>query len=224
MASNFIDNLNFSPQMIGQQLAKVLMDAIVTNEIHGGEKLVEHQLQQKFGVSRSPIREAIRDLEKIGLVEIVPRKGTVVKEITKKDVREDYAVRAPLEGLAAKEAYSNMDERDLARLDKALESMRKAVKSGAMTGYWRTHADFHNIFINASGIGLLSTILRVLRIHSLRSRLVYPCPDEDLGASLETHEEILKRFKSPTTDVNELERFVTQHIIDALPGFLANMK
>ena len=223
MASNFIDSLNFSPQMIGQQLAKILMDAIVANEIHGGEKLVEHQLQQKFGVSRSPIREAIRDLEKIGLVEIIPRKGTVVKEITRKDVREDYVVRAPLEGLAAKEAYANIDEKDLARLDKVLETMRTAVKSGNITGYWHAHAEFHNTFINASGIGLLAAILRVLRIHSLRSRLVYPYPEEDLRASLETHEEILKRFKSPDTDVNDLERFVSQHIIDALPGFLANM-
>jgi DNA-binding GntR family transcriptional regulator len=223
MASNFIDNLNFSPQMIGQQLAKVLMDAIVTNEIHGGEKLVEHQLQKKFGVSRSPIREAIRDLEKIGLVEIIPRKGTVVKEITKKDVKEDYAVRAPLEGLAAKEAYSSMDNGDLARLDKALVAMRAAVKKKNLAGYWRAHADFHDTFINASGNGLLSAILRVLRIHSLRSRLVYPYPDEDLGASLATHEEILKRFKAPDTDVNELERLVIQHIHDALPGFLANM-
>ena len=157
-------------------------------------------------------------------MEIIPRKGTVVKEITRKDVREDYVVRAPLEGLAAKEAYANMDEKDLVRLGKALEIMRTAVKSGNITGYWRAHADFHNTFINASGIGLLAAILRVLRIHSLRSRLVYPYPDEDLEASLETHEEILKKFKSPDTDVNELERFVTRHIIDALPGFQANMK
>lgn len=224
MASKFIDTMNFSPQMIGQQLAKVLIDAIVTNDIHGGEKLVENQLQKKFGVSRSPIREAIRDLEKIGLVEIIPRKGTVVKKITRKDVKEDYAVRAPLEGLAAEEAYSNMDERDLARLDKALETMRNAVKNGNSTRYWHAHADFHNTFINASGNALLDAILRVLRIHSLRSRLVYPYPDEDLGASLESHEEILKRFKSPDTDANELKRFVAQHIIDALPGFLNNIK
>ncbi len=135
MASKFIDTMNFSPQMIGQQLAKVLIDAIVTDDIHGGEKLVENQLQKKFGVSRSPIREAIRDLEKIGLVEIIPRKGTVVKKITRKGVKEDYAVRAPLEGLAAKEAYSNIDERDLSQLDKALETMRNAVKNGNSTRY-----------------------------------------------------------------------------------------
>lgn len=224
MASNSIDKLDFSPQMIGQQLAKVLMDAIVANEIHGGEKLVEYQLQKKFGVSRSPIREAIRDLEKIGLVEIIPRKGTVVKKITRKDIREDYAVRAPLEGLAAKEAHANMDESALARLEKMLETMRAAVKKKNITEYWCAHADFHNTFINASGNGLLAAILRVLRIHSLRSRLVYPYHDEDLRASLNTHEALMKRFKSPDTDINELEKFVTQHIIDALPGFLANIK
>ena len=224
MAPKFIETLEFSPQMLGQQLTKVLMDAIVANELPGGEKLVEHQLQKKFGVSRSPIREAIRDLEKLGLVEIIPRKGTIVKKITRKDVKEDYIVRAPLEGLAAKEAYSNMDEKDMAHLNQILESMSKAAVSGKITEYWHAHADFHNTFINACGIELLSSILNVLRIHSLRSRLVYPYLDEDLFASLKTHQEILKRFQSSDTDVNELEKFVTQHILDALPGFLANIQ
>lgn len=223
MALKFIENLEFSPQMLGQQLTKVLMEAIIANELPGGEKLVEHQLQKKFGVSRSPIREAMRDLEKLGLVEIIPRKGTVVKKVSRKDVKEDYIVRAPLEGLAAKEAYSNMDEKDLSLLDQLLDTMRYAAISGKTTEYWRAHADFHNTFINACGIELLSSILNVLRIHSLRSRLVYPYLNEDLSASLKTHQEILKRFQSSETDVNELEKFVTQHILDALPGFLANM-
>jgi DNA-binding GntR family transcriptional regulator len=210
--------------MIGQQLAKILIDAIVSNEIHGGEKLVENQLQKKFGVSRSPIREAIRDLEKIGLVEILPRRGTVVKKISRKDIEEDYAVRSLLEGLAAKEAYANLDEKALTRMEQVLETMRAAVKDGNITGYWRAHNDFHSIFINASGNGLLIAILGVLRIHSLRSRLVYPCPDEDLGSSLEIHEKIMKMFKSPDTDVNNLHRFVTQHILDTLPVLLCNVK
>jgi len=219
-----MENLNFSPKMIGQQLAKLLSDAIVANEIKGGEKLVEHQLQKRFGVSRSPIREAIRDLEKLGLVVIMPRKGTVVKEITKNDVKEDYAVRAPLEGLAAKEAYGNMSDTDLTRLDQALKKMRTAVKNGESKEYWLAHADFHNTFINACGNGLLSKILRALRIHSLRSRMVYQCPEEDLDASLAIHKKILKMFKSPETDVNELQSFVTKHILDVLHMFLANVK
>ena len=175
-------------------------------------------------MSRSPIREAIRDLEKLGLVEIIPRKGTFIKEVTRKDVKEDYIVRAPLEGLAAKEAYSNMDEQDLAHLNQMLEAMRNAAVGGKIAEYWRAHADFHNTFINACGIELLSSILNMLRIHSLRSRLVYPYLDEDLFVSLKIHQEILKRFQSSDTDVNELEKFVTQHILDALPGFLANIK
>jgi len=224
METNFIENINFSPQMIGQQLAKVLMDAIVTNEIRGGEKLVELQLQKKFGVSRSPIREAIRDLEKMGLVEIIPRKGTIVKKITKKNIREDIVVRAPLEGLAAKEAYANMNTKEHARLARALERMRAAVKGKDVAAYWRAHADFHNIFINSSGNGLLVVILRSLRIHSLRAQLVYPNPNENWKGLLATHEKILNMFTSTATDPERLGKFVTQHILDYLPNFLANIE
>lgn len=224
MTSEFINNMDFTPQKIGQQLASLLKDAIVSNEIVGGEKLVERELQKKFGVSRSPIREAIRDLESMGLVEIVPHKGTYVKKVTKQDIREDYAVRSPLEGLAAKEAYSIMDEKDREALANSLRGMRAATENKDPENFWKAHSRFHTIFINACGNGLLSAILRVLRIHSFRHRAVFPNSAENLRPHLAKHEKIMEYFNSPETDVDELARFVTQHVDDALVGFLANIE
>ncbi len=224
MSSDFMNKLNFTPKKIGQQLAAVLKDAIVANEIVGGEKLVERDLQKKFGVSRSPIREAIRDLESMGLVEIIPHKGTYVKKVTKRDIIEDYMVRAPLEGLAAKGAYSNMDDRDREALAKSLEAMRTATRNRDVENFWKAHSKFHNTFINACGNGLLAAILRVLRIHSFRHRAVYPNLKEDLRPHLAKHEKIMDYFCSSDTDVDELSHFVTKHIEDALEGFLANIE
>ena len=224
MVPGFIENLDFTPKAIGQQLTGVLKAAIVNNELAGGEKLVERDLQKKFGVSRSPIREAIRDLEKMGLVEIVPRKGTIVKVVTKEDIKEDYMVRAPLEGLAAREAYLNMEASDREGLAKALQDMHKATKYNDHDKFWDGHAKFHNIFINACGNGLLAAILRMLRIHSYRHRKVFPNYKESLKPHLKNHDEIMVMFNDPKTDPKALEAFVSQHVIAALEGFLANIK
>ena len=223
MAPSFIDNVDFRPQAIGQQLTNVLKQAIVNNEIAGGVRLVERDLQKKFGVSRSPIREAIRDLEQMGLVEIAPRKGTIVKVVTKKDICEDYLVRAPLEGLAAKHAFSNMGKEEIATLQRTLQGMRKATKNRDHDGFWQAHSRFHDTFINACGIGLLSALLRVLRLHSFRHRMVFPFYQEDLKPHLANHEKILDMFCDSKTDPDDLEQFVVLHINVARDKFLDNI-
>lgn len=224
MTTRFIDEMDFTPKAIGQQLTSILKEAIVNGDLAGGEKLVERDLQKKFGVSRSPIREAIRDLEKMGLVDIVPRKGTIVKVVTKQDIEEDYIVRAPLEGLAAKYAYKNMDEVDRAALRKALQQMRMATKRDDHDGFWLAHSKFHNTFINACGLGLLSALLRMMRLHSFRHRRVFPHYEDSLQPHLDNHEKIMKMFDDPETRPSELERFVTDHIDQARDNFLNNIK
>ncbi|BEQ16933.1 GntR family transcriptional regulator [Desulfoferula mesophila] len=224
MSSRFIDDMDFRPKAIGQQLTSLLKEAIVNGELAGGEKLVERDLEKKFGVSRSPIREAIRDLEKMGLVDIVPRKGTVVKVITKKDIEESHIVRAPLEGLAAKYAFLNMDEKDRVALRKALQQMRVATESQDHDGFWASHNKFHSTFINACGLGLLSALLRMLRLHSYRHRMVFPHQDDDFDSHLANHVKIMDMFDNPQTDPDKLERFVIDHIDKARDRFLASIK
>ena len=192
------------------------------NELQGGEQIVELALQKKLGVSRSPIREAFRELEKLGLVEIEPRKGTYVKKITIQDIKENYLVRAPLEGLAAVEASDCMDGNDYKRLDKAIEGMRNAAQKNEITNYWLCHKNFHETFIHGCGNSLLINLLTLLRIHSVRHRLAFPLPGEDLNASVKIHVEILHMFVDQKADKKILQEFVTQHILDILPAFLEN--
>jgi DNA-binding GntR family transcriptional regulator len=222
--SDFIKTLNFQPTLIGQQISKFLMDAIINNELNGGEQLVELELQKRFGISRSPLREAYRDLEKLNLVEIVPRKGTYVKKIYKQDIIENYAIRAPLEGIAAREAYSRMTQIELNTIHHALEGMMRATLHGKIREYWKKHSVFHDTFINASGNNLLINIIHMLRIHSVRHRLAFPNYDENLNKSLNIHKKIFKMFKSQNTDKFEIEMIVRQHIDNALEEFLKNVK
>ena len=79
----------------------------------GGERLVENELRRSLGVSRAPIRESFRILERDGFITRVPRKGTFVRKITKKDIEENFPIRASLESLAAKLAIPHLSSGDI---------------------------------------------------------------------------------------------------------------
>ena len=159
---------DFQSAVLGAQVSQILTDAILKGILKQGDQLVEAELQKQFGISRSPLREAFRDLEKRGLVVIVPRKGTFVKAITEKDIRENFPVRATLEGLAARQAFSKITAKELKNLRQAFEGMRSAgQKKDAAKVYREHHHRFHEVFINASGNDTLINLLRTLRMHRI---------------------------------------------------------
>ena len=82
-----IKDLEFRPHVLGEQVSRILTEAILEGVLNGGDQLIEAELQSQFGISRSPLREAFRDLEKKGLVVIIPRKGTYVKQVSRKDIQ-----------------------------------------------------------------------------------------------------------------------------------------
>jgi DNA-binding GntR family transcriptional regulator len=223
MASDYLDKIDVRLEMMGDQISEMLKKAIINNELKGGEKIIESRLQKKMGVSRSPIREALRNLEKIGLVEIKPRIGTTVTRITRKDIEENYRVRAPLEGLAAGEAHSLLKPGDMQKLEESLSGMKRAAEAKDIKRYWICHSEFHDTFINASGNDLLIDLLIILRTHSVRHRLAFPNFKEDLNASATIHETIVRMFQDKAADKDKIRIFVTQHILDALPGFISNI-
>jgi len=206
---------------LSQQISKVLTEAILEGVFSGGEKLVENKLQKVLGVSRSPIREALRDLERKGLVEIVPRKGCFVRNISARDIEEHFPVRAALEGLAAREAMRKMDPETLALLEKTLEGMREAVEIEDSKAYWTHHRTFHELFIDACGNQLLVSLLKTLRTHALWYRFSYRYYREDLRRSLACHEEIMELFRNPSAESEEeIEKKVRSHIEEAMERFL----
>lgn len=224
MLASKIEKLNIKPSVIAQQVSQVLLEAILVNDLKGGEQLLEAQLQKQFKISRSPLREAFRDLVKKGVVEIIPRKGAFVKRVTRRDIEENYSVRTLLEGLAAKEAYHKMTGKDHEALQKIVSKMKKAVINSDIMSYWKHHSVFHDIFITASENIVLIEILETLRIHSVRHRFSFPNYDENLQDSLDYHKKILDLFISQNTDDLEIEKLVREHIEVALETFITNVK
>ena len=224
MLSDKIKQHDFKPSVLREQVAQILSEAILEDVLKGGDRLVESQLQKQFGISRSPLREAFRDLEKKGLVVITPRKGTFVRRISRKDIEENFPVRATLEGLAAKIAYGKMGSRELTRLEQTLNQMIRAVAENDPKAYWKHHMAYHEIFILASGNDVLIDTLKTLRMHSLWYRFSYEYYREDLSRSLAAHQTIFKLFKTPRTDPRVLAAEVRQHIEVATERFLAYLE
>lgn len=216
--------LAFRPVGLGAQVAEILTQAILEGRYKGGDQLVETDLQAHFGISRSPLREALRELEKKGLVVLVPRKGTFVKRISRKEVEENFPVRAALEGLAAELARPHMDAEALGRLNAALEQMGTAVRTRDTKLFYTHHLAFHEIFIERCGNELIREILKTIRMQSLWHRFSYQYYLEDLPKSHRVHQQILKLFESKTTPPEKLRALVEHHINAALDRFLSYLE
>ena len=222
--NDIIKGTNFKDSPLGIQIANVLTEAILENHISGGDQLLELELQKEFNTSRTPIREAFRELEKRGLVEVIPRKGTFVRRITREDIEENFPVRASLEGLAAKLAFEKMGGTEKNALNQALNKMERAVQQKDAKTYWKHHVAYHEIFIHASGNDVLIQTLKTLRMHSLWYRFSYQFYREDLPKSFAVHKKIFDLFNCPATDPEKLRITVQNHIEVAFERFLAYLE
>ena len=206
------------------QIAKALRDDILTGNLKGGDQLLEDKLKNEFGISRTPLREAFRVLEKEGLVEILPRKGTFVKRISRQDIEENFPVRAILEGLAARLAYTNYTQQDIHEMEEIFDHMKEAAQRKDFIDYLKHHITFHEIFINASKNETLIALLHNLRMHTLWHRYTYHYYKEDFRNSLKIHRQIMDLFKEKKVSQEEIEKVVRQHIEVYLGPFLAAME
>ena len=144
MGTNFELNMNdFLP--LRDVVFNTLRQAILRGELQPGERLLEIHLADKLGVSRTPIREAIRKLELEGLVLMIPRKGAVVAEITEKSLRDVLEVRRALEELAMKLACEKILDEEIEELKVAAKEFEDALKTGDVTVYAEADVKFHDI-------------------------------------------------------------------------------
>ena len=212
-------SISFRPKLIAEQISQVLADAILDGTLKGGQKLVEAELQHKFGTSKSPIREALRHLEKKGLVIINPRRGARVKKVTIKDIEEIFPIRSVLEGLAAKEAYGKISKEDIAKMESLFIKMKSAIKNNDLKIYRDYHFKFHQIFIDASENELLIDFLKKIREHILWYHFSYKYFKEDYSYPVKIHKEILDVFKNKNSSGSDIENLVRRHINDGYKKF-----
>ena len=171
---------------------KTLRQGILTGELKPGERLMEIHLAQKLGVSRTPIREAIRMLELEGLVTMVPRKGAEVARISEDDLKDVLEVRKVLESLATRLACERITEEQKIMLSNAADEFVKATSSGDATAIAQADVRFHDEIINASGNKRLAQMINNLAERIYRYRLEYIKDEKNHKRLIEEHAFIMK--------------------------------
>ena len=183
-----------------------LRQAILRGEFKPGERLMEIQLANKLGVSRTPIREAIRKLELEGLVIMIPRKGAEVADITEKSLRDVLEVRKALEELAVQLACEKITQEELEELEKAGENFKKVLKrSKYITEVAEADVRLHDVIYMATDNQKLILLLNNLREQMYRYRVEYLKREEAYPQLIAEHaaiiEYISKGEKTAATDV-----------------------
>ncbi len=189
-----------------------LREAILKGELIPGERLMEKQLAERMGVSRTPIREAIRKLELEGLVLMVPRKGAEVAQITEKDIRDVLEVRATLEALAVRLACEKMDAKGMQKLTQVKEEFEKAAMDKEVDLLIIKDVEFHDAIFAATENIKLIHIVNNLREQIYRFRVKYISEMTDYTGLVKEHEEIVESIRNGNKQ--RAEEIAVRHIVN----------
>ena len=209
MDTNFQVNMNeYLP--LRDVVFNTLRQVILRGELKPGERLMEIQLANKLGVSRTPIREAIRKLELEGLVLMIPRKGAEVADITEKSLRDVLEVRKALEELAVQLTCDKITKEQIRELEQAAEQFKKTLKSNDITEIAEADVRFHDIIYLATDNQKLILLLNNLREQMYRYRIEYLKRADKYSQLLAEHEEIIRRIEKKQK--KEAAEIVCKHI------------
>lgn len=187
-----------------------LRQAILRGELKPGERLMEIQLANKLGVSRTPIREAIRKLELEGLVLMIPRKGAEVAEITEKSLRDVLEVRRALEELAVQLVCEKITQEQIEELKAAAKEFQNTLKDGDITKIAEADVRFHDVIYMATDNQKLILLLNNLREQMYRFRVEYLKRKEVHPQLIAEHEEIIEMIEKREKDT--AIKVVCEHI------------
>lgn len=158
------------PDVLGLELANIIEDRIIRLELGPGKHLTEQQICSEFDVSRSPVREAFRQLEAIGLVVRHKRRGVRVTPMTHEHVDEIYVVRTSLESIAAALATRNATENDLNYLGETVDRLNTALSADDPEGFFNANIDYFERVHSITGNSTLEQILRMIEKQAMRYR------------------------------------------------------
>lgn len=175
-----------------EQAYNAILDAILDGSIPAGAPLRLQELSVTYGMSMMPIREALRQLEAIGVVETTPRKGARVREISSDDLIDTYRTRIMLEGALCRRAAENFDESDESTAVAALERQRLALKDGDVVEARLAHRDFHYAIYRAAGSEWLLRSIEPTWHNSERYRIVSEHEGDQLTLRKKEHQEMLQ--------------------------------
>ena len=211
MTSDFSADMNeYLP--LREVVFNTLRQAILKGELKPGERLMEIALAERLGVSRTPIREAMRKLELEGLVVMIPRRGAQVANITEKDLNDVLEVRIVLENMAIEKACARMTEEDF----------EQTTAEGNLVKMAEADVAFHEIIYQASDNKRLIQVLNNLREQIYRYRVEYLKEEETRNLLVKEHEEITQAIRE--RNVGQARELSYQHLENQRKGIISSIQ
>jgi DNA-binding GntR family transcriptional regulator len=181
-------------------IAAKLKQDIIKGALKPNQRMIEDDLAERFAVSRTPIREAMRTLESVGYVTFTPHRGWKVKEISVAEVQEVNFIRAALAAASTELACLKHEDADLAALEKICSVMTRVVRSGNVGEYFNLNVRFHRMISTIAGNKTLGGMIASLDQRTLRYRFLALSLPGRLAESLGEHMRILEAFKKGDPD------------------------
>ncbi len=196
-----------------ERIQDCLRQAILDGSLSPGQKLIEGEIARQFGVSRSPVREAIQDLEQQGYVVKRPRRGTFVVELTPQDVAEVFSLRILLEGFAAVVVGRSCDPDVIDKMKGLVDRMRVAARKADFVAFSDADLEFHSLLCQATGHNRLNYLSGCLRTQ-LGFLVVLPMyTSGEIESMVAAHEALLGAIEAQDSDL--ARRIVESHIRNA---------
>ena len=197
-----------SRTVLREQVKDVLLQRIASGELKPGERLVETRIAQELGTSQAPVREALRDLQLMRLVESEPFRGSRVRVVDEEEVMEVFPVRASLEELAARLAAERLDG-DVSALEFELEAMKEAVRANDTNALAQHDIAFHRLVVEAAGNSVLEQCWKSLGVESRITISLYGVYMEPTQAA-ERHVKLIDaiRDRNPAAAAREARKHV----------------
>lgn len=199
---------------LGEKVFARLKSSILSGEYRDGAELRESTVAEKLGVSRTPVREAIRQLEKEGLVEVYPNRRAHVKGITFKDVEDIYQIRSRLEGLCAEKVVASITEERLSQLEEIIFLSKYYEQRNDVDRLVMMDGQFHELLYASCGSKILEHQLRDYHQYVKTARHNSLKRPERIRVSVKEHEEILEAIKR--RDAKLADELARQHMLNAM--------
>lgn len=192
------------------QVAERLRILIDSGELAAGTRLNEIELCNTMGVSRTPLREAIRSLATEGLIELQPNRGAIVSIVSQEDVTEILPIMASLEGLGGRLAAMHMDQSKIAQVRKIHNQMISHYKNNEVAEYFETNRLIHELITEGSGNQTLVDTINSLSAKVRRARFTAQMTKESWAKAVSEHEEMIAALEAQ--DPDRLEAILVQHV------------
>jgi DNA-binding GntR family transcriptional regulator len=207
---------SISRSVLSDQVKDHLLQAILAGEYLPGTRIVETRVARDLGVSQAPVREALRDLEALGVIESTAFQGARVRQPSKAELLEAYGVRAELESLAARLAVPRMQDADFEELQEYLDALQRAARVGDTHEEARIDAAFHGRLIEIAGNRALERVWRYLEPVA-RTYITLVIPGANLHQIADLHDPILDALRRH--DPEMAEAAVRRHFLVASTMF-----